>query len=226
MKRSVKRYIMHLLYPTRCPVCRSFIGHMDGFCDNCRRSISPYQGSFTVSGSAGYTAAFVYDEKISPAIILLKNGICGNAAYALGDALADRLKNNGISDCCDIIIPVPLYKKDKRRRGYNQSELIAKELSEQLGISLCSDAIIKLKETSAQKSLSKKERMTNLNGAFSAIRPDIISGKRILLVDDVCTTGSTLTELTKLLNENGAKAVYCASCCKTPPPSEKIQEAF
>lgn len=226
MKKFIKRYILHLLYPTRCPVCGEYIGCMDDFCEKCRQKLVIYDGSFRPDGSVGFTAAFIYDDNVSPAVILLKNGICGNAAYALGKALADRLKTDRPADFCDLIIPAPLHKRDKRRRGYNQSELIAKEISKRLDVPYCTDAIVKLKETKSQKTLSGRERKINLNGAFSAAYPELIAGKRILLIDDVCTTGATLAELTKLLKENGAETVFCASCCKTPPPSENFKEVL
>ena len=226
VEKYIKRYILHLLYPTRCPVCGERIGCMDDFCGNCRQKLVIYNGSFRPDGSDGFTAAFTYDDNISPAIMLLKDGICGNAAYALGKALADRLKSEGLTERCDIIIPAPLHKKDKRRRGYNQSELIAGEVSKRLAIPFCTNAVIKRKETRAQKTLSRMERKINLCGAFSASRPELIAGKRVLLIDDVCTTGSTLAEITKILKENGAEKIICASCCKTPPPSKNEKEVL
>lgn len=209
-------FILHLLYPTRCPVCGKFIGYTDDFCIDCKNDLTLYSGSFLPENSDGFTAAFVYDEKISPAVILLKDGICGNAAYALGNALAEKIRQSSFSEKIDTIIPVPLYKADKQARGYNQSELIAKEVAKALKINICTESVIKHKKTQAQKKLTKNERAVNLTKAFSVVRPDMISGKNILIIDDVCTTGSTFTELAKTLRQSGALHIYCASCCKTP----------
>ncbi len=213
---DIFRYILHLIYPTKCPICGEIIGYKDDFCETCRNKINHYSGSFSPTNTSGFTAAFVYDDIISPAVILLKDGTCGNAAYALGKALAEAVTESGFSENADLIIPVPLHKKDKRERGYNQSELIAKEAAKLLKITVCTKAVVKHRKTQAQKTLTKSERKANLNGAFSITNPELISGKSLLIIDDVCTTGSTLAELAELLLKNGAARVYCASCCKTP----------
>ncbi|MBQ8297397.1 MAG: ComF family protein [Ruminococcus sp.] len=215
MNQKIKRYILHILYPTKCPVCGEIIDFNDDFCSVCREKLTMYEGSYSIRGADGFCAAFLYDGNISPAVMLLKDGICGNADFALGNALAERLVNSGIASEADTIIPVPLHKKDKRQRGYNQSELIAKQVSLRLGLPICPDAVEKIRHTASQKSLSQSERITNLCGAFSVKKPELVSGKRIILIDDVCTTGSTLAEIAKLLKENNAAKVYCASCCKT-----------
>lgn len=210
-----KRFILHIFYPTRCPVCGSFIEYNDDFCDDCKKTLTPFNGIFNIEGADGFCAPFVYNAAISPAIMLLKNGIGGNSDFAFGAALAEKLTDCGFIQDIDIIIPVPLNKKDKRIRGYNQSELIAKQLSARFNIPVYSKTIAKIRYTEPQKSLSKSERITNLKGAFALIHPELIRGKRILLIDDVCTTGSTLREITTLLKNNSAAKVYCASCCKT-----------
>lgn len=212
MNKKIFRRILHLLYPNRCPVCGEIIGESDDFCDKCPQSFTKYGDDFSLVNADGFYSAFEYNDAISPAVMLLKDGICGNAAYALGNALAERL-----SECsADIIISVPMYRSDKLKRGYNQAELIAARISEILGVPVCRNAVVKIRRTSAQKNLSRSERMTNLNGAFKIAKPEKIRNKRILLIDDVCTTGATLNEISKLLKENNAACVYCASCCKTP----------
>lgn len=216
MNYMLKKRLIALIFPTRCPVCSKVIFPHKDFCAECSSSLTVYNGNHSIKGAESFTAAFEYNEKISPAIILLKRGIKGNAAYALGTALAAALKNNGISQKTDIIIPVPLYKSDKRERGFNQAELIAREIGRILKIDLSTDIVEKIRKTNPQKTLTKRERKVNLKDAFKVVMPDRIKGKRILLIDDVCTTGSTLTEITGLLLKNGAAEVHCAVCCKTP----------
>lgn len=220
---NLKRRILHLLYPTKCPVCGEIIGYMEDFCDKCKENLTPYTENFIIDGAESFTAAYTYDDKISPAIMLLKDGICGNAAFALGKALAEALERKGITDKSDLILPVPLHRTSRRRRGFNQSELIAHEICLRFETPLCSNILIKHKRTAEQKNLSRNERLVNLSGAFSVTRPELIRGKCILLVDDVCTTGSTLSEIARLLKENGAAEVHCAACCKTPPPKENLK---
>lgn len=207
-----KRRLLHLFFPTRCPVCGELIGAQERFCSPCSGRLVRYSGSFSVRGAESFTAAFDYDENIKPAVYLLKNGTDGNASYALGSELADRLRNEGIS--ADVIVPVPMRRRDLLRRGFNQTELIAREIGRELGIPVETKALTKERSTSAQKELSREERQLNLRGAFSCTS-DVLKNKRVLLVDDICTTGSTLSELTEVIMKNGAASVSCACCCKT-----------
>ncbi len=216
MDKTLKRRILHFFFPNRCPVCDAVIGAMDTFCDECSGKLQPFTGSFTIKDAAGTAAAFVYDRNISPAVMLLKNGVCGNAAYALGKTLAVKLRESGIAEKADIIVPVPLHKSDKRIRGYNQAFLIARELSDELGLPVGEGIVIKSRRTHQQKRLNRHLRLINLKDAFAVPEASLVWDKSIILVDDVCTTGTTLGKVTSLLLENGAKAVYCAACCKTP----------
>ncbi|MCD7890806.1 MAG: ComF family protein [Ruminococcus sp.] len=215
MNSKFIRFILNIFYPSRCPVYGSFIGYNDDFCEKCKDSLNIFKDSFTIAEADGTCASFIYDEHISPAIMLLKDGICGNADFALGNALAQTVSESGFAGKANVIIPVPLHKRDKFSRGYNQVELIAKQMSAKLKIPVCFKAVEKVRHTSSQKSLTNAERLTNLSGAFAAARPELIQGKSILLIDDVCTTGATLSELTRLLKENNASQVFCACCCKT-----------
>lgn len=214
MRYITKRRLLHIFFPTRCPVCGALIGAMDRFCGDCTAKLSSYKGGFSIEGAVSFTAAFDYDDSIKPAIILLKDGTDGNAAYALGGALADRLRADGAAEGADMIVPVPMYRRDTFRRGFNQSALIAREVGRELGIAVEEKAVRKIKSTKAQKELNKLARAQNLRGAFAADK-DKVRGKHILLIDDICTTGSTLRELTAELLGSGAASVSCACCCKT-----------
>lgn len=216
MRGGLFSSVVHLLYPTRCPVCGEVIGKSERFCSECANSLTPFGGSFNIKGAESFSAAFEYNVKVSPAIILLKRGVCGNADYALGSALADVLRENGIAKKADVIVPVPMYRSDKRRRGYNQSALIARVMSNELDIPLAEKAVEKQRLTARQKELTRDERAVNLKNAFEVTLPQNIRGKQVLLIDDVCTTGATMSEITEILLKSGAAAVHCASCCKTP----------
>lgn len=214
MRYDLKRRLLHIFFPTRCPVCGELIGAMDRFCSDCAGRLSIYKGSFTIEGAEGFTAAFDYDDNVKPAIFLLKDGTDGNAAYALGSALGERLRSEGSVNNTDIIVPAPMYRKDVLRRSFNQSLLIAREVSRVLGIPVEEKAVKKIKSTKAQKELDRLSRSVNLRGAFSA-DAEKVKGKHILLIDDICTTGSTLREITAELSAKGAASVHCACCCKT-----------
>lgn len=203
--------VLHLLYPTRCPVCGDYIGYEEGFCKLCESRFTAYKGKFRIKNADCFFAVYEYNDSISPAVILMKNGTSGNAPYAFAKSVFGIVKDIK----ADLIIPVPMFIKDKRKRGYNQTELISRELSIMTGIPYDNSLVIKNRKTKAQKELGKKERMINLRDAFSVSDSSAIAGRRIILLDDVCTTGSTLSEISALLKTNGAEAVFCVSCCKT-----------
>lgn len=204
-----------MFFPNRCPVCKKVIYPDDSFCEDCKGKLTLFSGSFSVSGAKSFTAVYEYDKNISPAVFLMKNGIDGNASYALGTALASKLKESGAAEGIDLILPVPMYKKDLHKRGFNQSERICREVGRILGIPVNVRCLVKLGYTASQKSLGRQERLKNLRGAFTVSSPQSVNGKNILIIDDVCTTGSTLAEITKVLLEAGASSVSCAACCKT-----------
>ena len=106
-----------------------------------------------------------------------------------------------------VLVPVPLEKKKMKWRGYNQAEEIAKNLSLILKIPLVSDCLIKIKKTKPQIELDFKERKENVRGAFLVKNGNLIKNKKVLLVDDVFTTGSTMLECAKVLKEAGAKEI-------------------
>jgi len=107
-----------------------------------------------------------------------------------------------------ILVPIPLSKRKMKIRGFNQSEEIAKKLSEKLKIPLFGDCLIKVKENLPQMELSEKERQENIKGVFEVRSKEKILGKKILLIDDVYTTGATMEEVAKILKEAGAKEVW------------------
>ena len=107
-----------------------------------------------------------------------------------------------------MLIPVPLSKNKEKRRGFNQAEEIAKELSEKLKLPLVSDALVKTKETLPQVDLEEKERMENIKGAFALAPKAKIKNKKIMLADDVYTTGATMEECARVLKNSGAKEIW------------------
>lgn len=142
---------------------------------------------------------------------MLKKGNCGNSAHAFGIYLANTLKYNNVYERVDFIVPVPMSVRSRRRRGYNQSELIAEVVSVETGIPVkC--VVRKIRETREQKKLGRIGRRLNLRDAFEVTGD--ISGKKILLIDDICTTGSTFSEIAVLLRRNGAERILCASAMK------------
>ena len=101
----------------------------------------------------------------------------------------------------DIIIVVPISKKRQKERGYNQSELIAKEISKMLSIKIEKNIIKKLKNTPPQSSLNKEQRQENIRGVYKVFNIEKIENKNILIIDDIYTTGSTVNECSKMLRK-------------------------
>ena len=122
-------------------------------------------------------------------------------AHNYGILLGEALLNSGRFQDIDYIVPVPLHRSRKRRRGYNQSQLISEGISQVLGIPISANNLYRKRRTKTQTHKSREERQTNVNGAFAVRHPKIFQNKHILLVDDVITTGATTESCYKSLAE-------------------------
>jgi ComF family protein len=118
-----------------------------------------------------------------------------------------------VLDGIDMVTFVPLRKSRLREREFNQSEMLARDLAAEFGLKV-SGSLRKIKRTRPQNELARSERLVNLKGAFRAENPCGIRGERILLVDDVMTTGSTLSECAAVLREAGAGGVRCLTLAR------------
>lgn len=154
-------------------------------------------------GLDSLTAMSHYRGLTKKAIKTLKYRAVPEIAQILGSKLADFSKDKIGS--IDMVSFVPLAKGRSRKRGFNQSELIAKYLSEQFSI-ICVTTLVKTKETTPQADLDVEARKSNLKDVFKVSA--YVKGKRILLIDDVSTTGTTLIECARVLKKSGASKVY------------------
>lgn len=107
----------------------------------------------------------------------------------------------------NLVIPVPLFGRRQKKRGYNQSELLARAFCAKTGLALDTTALVRVRDTGSQTKLGRAARVENMNGAFDVKNPAAVKGKTVLLIDDVATTGSTLEECAKALRLAGAKRV-------------------
>jgi ComF family protein len=123
-------------------------------------------------------------------------------------------KNTNIIWDNSVLVPVPLYIKKQKERGYNQSEELCYELSKILKVPVVSDCLIKIKNTEPQMKLKKAQRENNLTNAFTIKNPAQVAGKKVFLVDDVYTTGSTMQECASVLNIKGVKQVWGISIAR------------
>ena len=121
----------------------------------------------------------------------------------LAQMYAHEIKSSGFFDGIDIIIPVPLTWRKTLKRGYNQSNYIAKGISIETGIPVITNAVRKTKDTASQTNFNHLERLNNVTGVFSLVRPELVRGKHILIVDDVLTTGATICSLANTIMSAG-----------------------
>ena len=114
----------------------------------------------------------------------------------------------------DIILAVPISKQRKKERGYNQSALIARKIANKAGILYKENVIIKVKHNAKQSTLNMKERAENVKNAYKVVDLETIHNKKVLLIDDIYTTGNTLKECSKVLKQAGAKMVNVLTIAK------------
>jgi len=182
---------------------------MNGKCQRCQNKNLEGLFSALAYKEKALTKKLIYQFKYPP---YLKDLAKTLASIIIEHIFISGKNTNEIWDN-GILIPVPLDKKKIKIRGYNQSKELAKELSKILKIPVVPDVLVKIKTTASQMELNGQEREKNLQGAFSiknCSTPDVeqFSGKKVFLVDDVYTTGSTMEECAKILKLAGAKSVW------------------
>lgn len=129
----------------------------------------------------------------------------------LGKKVSEMLREKINDWKPDIITEVPLHKLRKAERGYNQAEIIAKEIGRQIKIIHCNSILQRIRFTESQTKFNISERKENIKGAFKLKKQKLIKNKNIILVDDVITTGATISECAAVLKNNGAKNIYALS---------------
>ncbi|MCM1392944.1 MAG: hypothetical protein NC185_09255 [Ruminococcus sp.] len=154
------------------------------------------------------TAPFVYTGLVRARILDLKFSGEKSEGKFFAMKMAQRFAESFPLAKADAVTFVPMTENAIRKRGYNQSEIMAIEVSKQLFVPFAK-TLVKLYDTENQHKLSKRERMINLNGAFDVIDADKVKGKTFILCDDVKTTGTTLSRCVDTLIKAGAKDVYC-----------------
>jgi len=196
---------VNLLFPPRCAGC----GQIDTFwCDTCEQEISQMSLDEHLeprSPLQGVTATAWHIGKLREAVQGLKYGNIPALAKPLGEKLATCL---GEQDwAVDVIVPVPLHAKRLAERGYNQAQLLAEEVANITGIHCEPNALQRVRETKSQVTISGAQRLENIKDAFVA-NSQFVSGRSVLVIDDVYTTGSTMSACGEALHAVGATLVY------------------
>lgn len=151
-------------------------------------------------------AAGLYEGVVKDALYSLKYTGRRSLAAPMGQLMARSVVEDGRYRSLEVIVPVPLAEGRLRRRGFNQSGLLARELGKWLKVRV-EEALVRTKDTDSQAKKGRRERLYNLQGAFAMAFGQDLTGKRVLLVDDVLTTGTTLNQCTKVLMDHGVTEV-------------------
>lgn len=203
-----------------CSICgerlispHAFSGeHGEVRCGLCRRLEQPYVKAVAYGS---------YEDGLRDLIHLLKYQHVRPAANVLGRMLAEVIGNlePGFAAGKIAVVPVPLFPLKLKQRGFNQAEVMARIASKLLPARdryvLTGDALERIRETQSQTGLTRHQRRENLRGAFRVKRPEKILGADILLVDDVFTTGTTVSECARILRRAGAARVWVATVART-----------
>ena len=249
----IKTFILDTLYPVTCVVCNKEGEFLCLFCRSTLTEIERQQcvvchkpspfgmthpGCKTPQAPDGLISVFDYkDKKVSEAIIAGKYKFLSEIYTMFGTLTAHKLQKNFnfLLKTDAFLVPIPLAKHRKRWRGFNQAEILCQAISKQLGWPVI-NALERTKNTKTQKDLKREQRLTNVEGAFTAppsllLRRDAlnasegqrggshvdyvgIKNKTLILVDDVTTTGATLREAAKILKRHGSGPVWCLTIAK------------
>lgn len=230
MKKFIDK-LLEILYPSdiKCLDCGKDINKGEDFCIKCKKNLPFNNGNIckkcgTVLEKSGVCircakrlnfkiarSPFMYDGIIKR---LIHNFKYDNAKFLfkpLAKYMANCYKENNMK--ADVIVAIPLYKARFKKRGYNQAEKLAEEMSKIINLPLIS-ALERIKDTPSQTNLDFKERQRNIEGAFT-VKDKSFEGKNVLLIDDVYTSGATMKEASKVLKQNGAKDIYIITLAHT-----------
>ena len=201
--------IINLIYPQVCGICGKI--NKKALCKKCENQIRKYEIYEIKKVKDKY---FEYQIKILKYEGIIRERIIDykfNEKAYLNKSFAKIILNNEkvyrFLKKYDIMLCIPMYKGKEWQRGYNQTELIAKELSKNIGINFEPYCLKKIKNTAMQSTLTKTKRIENVHNAFVIQDMDKIKGKTVVLFDDIYTTGSTVNECSRILKQSGVKEI-------------------
>ena len=217
-------WFLDLLFPQKCPFCQKILDDpRSPLCPDCQGKLPWLSGAEAcrqVEGTAGCLSPLAYRDGVPEAVRRYK--FPGNPSYGrpFGLLMAQCAGDN-LKEPVDLVTWVPLSRKRLRRRGYDQAELLARAACrawDTQPVRLLRKTVNNPSQTSRKDAAARRE---NVKDAYEAVDAAQIAGHRILLVDDVCTTGSTLLECIRVLKEAGAASVVCAALARTRENKEE-----
>lgn len=234
--RDVLRLMQTALFPKRCGICGEVIEFDSDLCENCidlpvieppfcpkcgcKKSECICKKRQKIREYKAVIAPFYYENQIQQGILNFKMHSMPFLAESYGKMLADTVKKYYTLIDFDCVTYVPMRKSDEIKREFNQSKLLAEVVARECKIPL-HDLTVKKRKTKVQKKQSATERFVNMYDAFDLVKNVDVVGKTILLVDDVKTTGATLSSVALTLKAYGAKAVYCVTIAVVKRRSHK-----
>lgn len=224
MKDLIQKFKM-ILFTKRCYACGEVVCFDEEFCENCAQLPIIDEPVCLKCGCSkkdcicrkfkrereykSVAAPFYYEGSVAKGILNMKMNEMPGLSEFYGKAVADTVNRHFQVVDFDFVTFVPMRKADIAERGFNQSQLLAEIVSAQCGIPV-KNVLYKKRKTKTQKKQKASERFANMYNAFEINADADIIGKKILLIDDVKTTGSTLTSVSLTLKAYGAECVYCA----------------
>lgn len=208
--------MLRLIFPPKCTFCQRLLRREEtDFCHDCRVNTETFsRAKNRIPHVAHWTALWYYKENVRKSIQRFK--FCYRQRYAdvFGRHLAMKMSGS-LAEDTDILSWVPVSRIRKLTRGYDQSQLLCQAAGRELGIP-ATPVLKKIRHTKPQSSLlGAAQRRANVVGAYKALDPRFLAGKRITLIDDVVTTGATASECARVLLTAGAKEVYLVAIAAT-----------
>lgn len=223
-------FTLDLIFPNRCPLCGEVINWKYEYCQGCFDEL-PYTGEEFCHGCGNISsscichrnenlfsrcyAAFYYLDSAKGGVVYLKNTKNNVFPRLFAEKIRSDIEADPYEFKADFIVPVPMSKTKLRKRGFNQAEVLADALGQQLNIPICNDALVKSISFVAQHKLSATRRKSNASHLYSAGKNIDIKGKTVIIVDDVMTTGSTINSCAEILLEMGAEKIIAAVAAST-----------
>ena len=207
----VKR-LWEILFPPKCVLCAKLLPKEEtDLCRHCRETVPVFSDQkIKFSFIAHWTGLWYYKDAVRSSILRYKFGGRRSYAQSYGRLLAMKLQKEGWDDA-DVLTWAPISRQRKFRRGYDQVELFARVLAQELDVALI-PTLRKVRNTKPQSLMGDAaHRRANVLGAYQVVNPDAVRGKRILLLDDIVTTGATASECARVLLTAGAKEVNLAT---------------
>ena len=204
--------ITQLLYPPKCVLCAKILADEEtDLCRECRTEISEHpKAKRAIPFLESWTALWYYDGKVRDSLLRYKFSGRRNYAEVYGRLLAMKLLRE-YPEGFEVLSWIPISRLRRLRRGYDQVELLAQAVGQELGMEPI-PTLRKVRHNRPQSGISgQAERRANVLGVYRAVEPEWFRGKRVLLLDDIITTGATVSEASRVLLTAGAKEIHAAA---------------